>query len=200
MALQNKVIGKNHPQGIPDYKYKAWYKAHQRIEIGNTVSPKTNPGDYIIEKTGDITVYAGKSISIQPGFHAQAGSDFHAFIAFDGCSRPREEGKSLTENNNTTTESNQGFSKEKQEVPELAKQPLSNDIVIYPNPNNGSCVVKVPEEQIGGSYAIVNTNGTIIQSGVFQNKTTEKFDLPKGLYYFQWRFKGASTIKKIIVL
>ena len=110
------------------------------------------------------------------------------------------EGKSLTENNNTTTESNQGRSKGKQEAAELITQPSSNDIVIYPNPNTGSCVVKVPEEQIGGSYAIVNTNGTIIQSGVFQNKTTEKFDLPKGLYYFQWRFKGKYVVKKIIVI
>lgn len=200
VALQNKIIGENHNQGLANYKYKAWYKAYQRIEIGNKVTPKTNPGDYIIEKTGDITVYAGKTVSIQPGFHAQAGSNFHAFIAFDGCSRPREEGKSLNENNDTIAESNQERSIQEQEALELITHPLSNDIVIYPNPNNGSCVVKVPEEQIGGSYAIVNTNGTIIQSGVFQEEREKIFDLPNGIYYFQWRYAEEFTIKKIIVI
>jgi hypothetical protein len=54
------------------------------------VTPKTDPGGYIIEKTGDITVKAQNSISIKPGFHAQSGSDFHAFIGYDGCSRIRD--------------------------------------------------------------------------------------------------------------
>ncbi len=94
VCLQNKVIGKNHIQTV-GYKYRAWYKAVNQIWIGYLVSPKTDAGDYIIESSGDITVYAGQSVTIQPGFHlpvrrtgAQAGSDFHAFIYFDGCVRP----------------------------------------------------------------------------------------------------------------
>ncbi len=85
--LQNKTIGKNHRQNDPNYKYRAWYKAYTRIEIGILVSPKTDPGDYIIEKTGDITVYAGESVVLKPGFHAQNGSSFHAFIKQD-CAQP----------------------------------------------------------------------------------------------------------------
>ena len=90
VCLQNQTIGKNHFQ-LSTYKYRAWYKAYDQIRIGNLVTPKTDAGDYIIESTGDITVKAQNSISIQPGFHAQAGSDFHAFIGYDGCSRPRVE-------------------------------------------------------------------------------------------------------------
>jgi hypothetical protein len=40
------------------------------------VSPKTDPGDYIIEKTGVVDVHAKNSITLSPGFHAQAGSAF----------------------------------------------------------------------------------------------------------------------------
>ncbi len=90
VCLQNQTIGKNHIQ-LSAYKYRAWYKAYDQIWIGNLVTPKTDAGDYIIENTGDITVKAQNSISIQSGFHAQAGSDFHAFIGYDGCSRPRVE-------------------------------------------------------------------------------------------------------------
>lgn len=85
--LQNKTIGKNHRQNDPTYKYRAWYKAYTRIEIGYLVSPKTDPGDYIIEATGDITVYAGESVVLKPGFHAQNGSAFHAFIKRE-CAQP----------------------------------------------------------------------------------------------------------------
>ena len=85
--LQNKTIGDNHTQMDPTFKYRAWYKAYTRIEIGNLVSPKTDPGDYIIEKTGDITVYAGESVVLKPGFHAQNGCKFHAFIT-KVCTQP----------------------------------------------------------------------------------------------------------------
>jgi hypothetical protein len=85
--LQNKTIGKNHVQNVPSYKYRAWYKAYTRIEIGNLVTPQTDPGDYIIEATGDITVYAGESVILKPGFHAQNGSTFHAFIKRE-CAKP----------------------------------------------------------------------------------------------------------------
>jgi hypothetical protein len=90
VCLQNKVIGKNHIQ-TAGYKYRAWYKAYDQILIGYLVTPKTDAGDYIIESSGDITVHAGNSITLSPGFHAQGGSDFHAFIYYDGCSRPRVE-------------------------------------------------------------------------------------------------------------
>jgi hypothetical protein len=86
-SFQNKTIGKNHVQNNPSYKYRAWYKAYTRIEIGHLVTPKTDPGDYIIESTGDITVYAGESVVLKSGFHAQAGSAFHAFIKRE-CARP----------------------------------------------------------------------------------------------------------------
>lgn len=87
--LQNKTIGDNHTQMDPTYRYRAWYKAFTRIEIGNLVAPKTDPGDYIIEKTGEITVYAGQSVVLKPGFHAQNGCKFHAFIKQD-CKQPPE--------------------------------------------------------------------------------------------------------------
>src|SRR5690606_38134131 len=53
---------------------------------GVHVTPKTDPGDYIIESTGDITLYAGNAIYLKNGFHAQSGADFHAYIEeSDAC-------------------------------------------------------------------------------------------------------------------
>jgi hypothetical protein len=88
VCLQNKTIGKIHKVD-PACKYRATYKAYDQILIEKLVAPKTDPGDYIIEKTGVIDVHAGNSITLSPGFHSQSGSDFHAYIYYDGCTRPR---------------------------------------------------------------------------------------------------------------
>ncbi|MDX1651106.1 MAG: T9SS type A sorting domain-containing protein [Brumimicrobium sp.] len=72
----------------------------------------------------------------------------------------------------------------------------SSTLVIYPNPNNGSCVVKIPRAQLGGSYAIVNTSGVVLRNGIFHEENEKIFDLPSGIYYFQWRFQDEREIKK----
>jgi hypothetical protein len=83
--LQNKAIGLNHVQNVPSYKYRAWYKAYTRIEIGNLVTPTTDPGDYIVQPNADLNLRAGDLIHIKPGTHFKAGSTVHAKIEFDPC-------------------------------------------------------------------------------------------------------------------
>src|SRR5690606_16766198 len=97
VCLQNKVIGENHINWLPDYRYKAWYKAKKTIRVGYDVTPKTNKGNFTIKPSGDVVVYAGESIEVAPGweaFHVQQGATWHAFIEDDGCDRPRAVSKS----------------------------------------------------------------------------------------------------------
>jgi hypothetical protein len=83
--LQNKTIGENHIQNVPSYKYRAWYKAYTRIEIGNLVSPKTDPGNYVVEANANLQLRAGSSIIFKPGTHFKAGSTVHAKIEYWPC-------------------------------------------------------------------------------------------------------------------
>ena len=85
--LQNKTIGKNHIQWDPNYRYKAWYKAYDKIIFGDTVTPKTNPGPFIIEETGEVKTYACNGLIMKPGFHTQSGSTYHAFIQLPPCQK-----------------------------------------------------------------------------------------------------------------
>jgi hypothetical protein len=87
--LQNKTIGLNHTQIDPDFRYKAWYKAYDKLIIGSEVTPKTDLGPYIIQKSGVIDVSACNEMILKPGFETQLGSDFHAHISCNSCSRPR---------------------------------------------------------------------------------------------------------------
>lgn len=193
--LQNKVIGKNHIQWKP-YRYKAWYKAYSQIIFGDSVTPKTNIGPYIIEETGEITAYACNSVTLKPGFHAKAGSKFHAFIHCDGCSRPREQGMKT---NNDDSENQVGekrvISNETNISPTKNKQkPV---LKVYPNPSDNGFTIEFPEAI--GEYMISNTNGKLIEENKVLTKTTF-IQLPKGIYFIKWINKGEVQTQKIIAL
>lgn len=194
--LQNKTIGKNHIQWDPNYRYKAWYKATDRVVFGDSVTPKTDIGPYIIEETGEITAYACNSVTLKPGFHAKAGSKFHAFIHCDGCSRPREQGMKT---NNDDSENQVGekrvISNETNISPTKNKQkPV---LKVYPNPSDNGFTIEFPEAI--GEYMISNTNGKLIEENKVLTKTTF-IQLPKGIYFIKWINKGEVQTQKIIAL
>src|SRR5690554_4685235 len=193
--LQNKVIGKNHIQWKP-YRYKAWYKATDRVVFGDSVTPKTDIGPYIIEETGEITAYACNGVTLKPGFHAKAGSKFHAFVHCDGCSRPREQGMKMSNDETEETREEQHIiSIETLNVIDENKQHTT--LKVYPNPSNNGFTIEFPDAT--GEYVISNTNGKRIKENKVLTKTTF-IQLPKGVYFIKWVNKGEVQTQKIIAL
>ncbi len=176
-----KIIGKNHLNWDPNYRYKAWYKAYDKVVFGSNVTPKTDPGAYIIEPTGEITAYACNGVHITPGFHAQNGSKFHAYTHCDGCSRPR--GKSEVENpnsNNTDNEETNNILLEPRDT-HLSEQKM--ELKLFPNPNSGKCTVVFP--QASGEFVISDINGRIVtQQKVEKENKTTVVSLPQGFQIF----------------
>ncbi len=196
--LQNKTIGKNHLNWDPNYRYKAWYKAYDKVVFGSNVTPKTDPGAYIIEPTGEITAYACNGVHITPGFHAQNGSKFHAYTHCDGCSRPR--GKSEAESSETTDEQNDASNEfQYSGSDEFNDKIQRNELKIFPNPNSGKCTVMFP--QASGEFVISDMNGRVVMynSVTEENKTTI-LSLPQGLYILKWTYNKDVITKKISVL
>lgn len=194
--LQNKVIGKNHVQWDPNYTYTAWYKAKNKLTIGMNVTPKTDAGSYVIEATGDITTYAGKEIHIKPGFHAQNGSEFHAYIASDEC--PRDEGKSTLssdpEMQNISNDRAMFYENEGEEVSD------QKEIRVYPNPSNGEINLAFPNELFGDFTVFSYLGERIIQQTIPVERSVT-FNLPKGHYLLHVKTTEGKTItKQIIVL
>ena len=176
-----KTIGKNHLNWDPNYRYKAWYKAYDKVVFGSNVTPKTDPGAYIIEPTGEITAYACNGVHLTPGFHAQNGSKFHAYTHCDGCSRPR--GKSEVENpnsNNTDNEETHNILLEPRDT-HLSEQKM--ELKLFPNPNSGKCTVVFP--QASGEFVISDINGRIVtQQKVEEENKTTVVSLPQGFQIF----------------
>src|SRR5690554_2801161 len=78
--LQNKIIGKNHVQEDPNYRYKAWYKAKDKVVFSIDQTPKTDSGSFIIEETGEVIAYACNGVGMYDGFHAQHEGEYHAYV------------------------------------------------------------------------------------------------------------------------
>lgn len=180
--LQNKTIGKNHLNWDPNYRYKAWYKAYDKVVFGSNVTPKTDPGAYIIEPTGEITAYACNGVHITPGFHAQNGSKFHAYTHCDGCSRPR--GKSEVETSETTNEQNDASNEFQHSGSDEFNHKIQRDeLKLFPNPNSGKCTVVFP--QASGEFVISDINGRIVtQQKVEEENKTTVVSLPQGFQIF----------------
>ncbi|HEY9082323.1 MAG TPA: T9SS type A sorting domain-containing protein [Vicingaceae bacterium] len=195
VKLQNKVIGQNNNISS-SHVYKAWYKAEDAIHIGHSVTYKTDPGDYIIQDDGDITTHAKNEIIIKPGFHAQYGSDFHAFIYYDDCNGGN---KAVNEN----TESNHQMSNTNNSSITLTPKAMEEESLfsVYPNPTDGMFYINVINNITPQSYIeITNLVGITVYSSLLNNNTTsiDISDQPNGIYLIKLTSNDKMITKKII--
>jgi hypothetical protein len=201
VCLQNQIIGKNHTQSDPNFKYKAQHTAYHSISAGNLVSPKTDPGDYVIEKTGDIKIQAGAFIQLKPGFEVQAGGTFHAYIGEENCSRPRT---SENFSGNQQNDNQEFFTNPESEIAIFQNQEheiFKIKLAVFPNPSSGLINVSVNENGIGMQYNVFNVSGQIVESGLFIERNQRlQSTLPNGVYYVHVSNDQYSTTEKIIVL
>ena len=72
--LQNMHLG---AQARPNYTYKARRRANNMIMTGHSITPSTDPGDYVVEANADLILEAEKVIKLVPGTHFKAGSKVH---------------------------------------------------------------------------------------------------------------------------
>jgi hypothetical protein len=193
--LQNKVIGENHVID-PAYEYKAWYKARGAILIGNSVTPRTNSGDYIIQATGNITVYAGAAVDIKPGFHAKAGSTFHAFIEpYTPCEVMGES----TPNSNGNEGAYTNLAKE--QAPQSLDEVNENESVfLFPNPNQGNFTFSTTSgNPLGTLYVYTLTGQLVHQEVITSSNTVLNLNLTKGLYILTFENNEKLTSLKMII-
>ena len=191
--LQNKTIGKNHKQGV-NYHYKAWYKAVDQVVFGDTVTPKTDPGPYIIEKNGEITAYACNGVVMSDGFYAQAGSKFHAYIKCDGCSRPRNKNVDFGDEGDEDILRETFRSDSKGEEIQRAEKIL---LKVYPNPSNKGFTIAFPK--VEGEFIISVINGKVVKRGDVVESSILIL-LPKGIYFIKWINKDGIQTQKMIAL
>ncbi|PKR82063.1 hypothetical protein CW751_01625 [Brumimicrobium salinarum] len=149
---------------------------------------------FIIEQTGNITVYGGKSVLIKPGFHSKAGSTFHAFI--DGSSNCYGD-YAKSGSSDSSDDDNENTTKTHTEKPSISKV---LQIKLIPNPNSGDFTFEINQENPNGKLYIYGLDGKLYSEQVVnQTQTRLDISLRNGLYLVVYKtVKEMQTTKLII--
>ena len=139
--------------------------------------------------------HAERELILRSGFVAAAGSNFRAHI--EGCTN------SFVLWQNALSEGPVATVPQNESIRNPAPKPQGENIenlVLAPNPNNGSFVLdlKVPTT---GSIQIIDLNGRIVYEKTFKNEVKFEIDIqerPKGIYVVKVLGDKANTIRKII--
>ncbi|MEZ4937775.1 MAG: T9SS type A sorting domain-containing protein [Crocinitomicaceae bacterium] len=199
VELQNKVIGENHTVSIPNYRYKAWYKAKDTIKIGSNVTDKTNYNEFGIKESGDITTHAGKEVYIGNGFHVESGAYWHAYVYWDGCNIQRstiadnEGGRSdnLEDYHNDFHGSNEATINHSSEF---------SNMKVFPNPSKGEFTIELDQGFKDIIIEVRDLLGKLVytsnNSGRIHSVNT---NLKGGIYFVHCIVQGKVRTKKIVL-
>ncbi len=132
--------------------------------------------NYKVKNGGKSSLKAGNRIVLEPGFSAELGSDFHAFIQpFTIPVLKAMNSIKSTEIDNSTLQINQ--------VEETENLELSENISIYPNPSTGLFYF-INNNETDVQITVYNTNSSIIiHDEILTNKCLiDLSDQPSGIY------------------
>lgn len=192
VRLQNKKIGENNVITDPSHVYSAWYKGKERVEFGSHITNKTDKGDYVIQDDGNITAYAKESVIMYPGFDAQYGSNFHAYIDADG----------FCEGSQRLKAPNDGFSLDettKNEV--LESSGVGSMLGIYPNPTQGEVSIETASIQ-QGVLEVLDMQGKMVYTQNVAKQEKVLLDLStfrKGVYLIRLYNNEEEKRGKVII-
>ena len=156
-----------------------------------------------IINSGSTSYQAGSEIILQDGFHAQKGSDFHAYISSTNYScdeknlylyHDQENEESHDHSHSATLQTHQNLSL--QEVIQNRK------ITIHPNPNNGSFTIDAnfPLTDIG-NLKITNLMGaTVYETQKVASNTVQLQNPAKGTFFVVMILKDGSVLTRKMVV
>jgi hypothetical protein len=147
---------------------------------------------YTVKSNGKSYLKAGNSIVLGPGFSAELGSEFQAFI--EPFTIPVLNATSSLKSAKIENSTSQITQVEKKENTELLK-----NIKIYPNPSTGLFYfISSDETQV--QISIYNSNGSlIIHDNIVSNKwVIDLSDQPSGIYVLKVFSNNKTLTNKLI--
>ena len=183
--IQNKKYGFN---ANPNYEYKADVFSPHQIHIGQNVTQRTDFNVVEVQQNATVHCQAADFISIKPGFHAKAGSDFHAEIHYYNCN--------TTKNSTAINSNSNNIETIKQQIEQPKYNSKRKTIKVYPNPSNGKLTVELNSDN-NFNYKIIDLSGKVIQRG----KTFKQLNLylQKGVYILFVEYDETKDTQKLII-
>lgn len=185
--LQNDHIG---AEGNGFNLYRVDYKADDAIYMGNHVTQKTDFKDITFENHAVVSTMAGEAIHIKDGFHAKPGTEWHAFIDVEFCT------KSLGTDNTTVFGSGTTAYDET-----TAWAETSPKLLIVPNPTNGEIQFLIPNalDHEAFSYYLSDLRGNKVWEGTGSQGERIPLALKAGLYIVSLKTNTTWYTEKLII-
>ena len=192
LGLQNEVVGS---QARSNYIYRARRRAKYNISVGHLVTPKTDPGDYIVNENARLKLEAGESIDVLPGTTFKQGCEATLVIEYQNCIY----GKSISTNDNRPSKSRE----EKTLSADYQKQQFieKSEIRIFPNPSEGTFTIVNMQNVPIYNFAIYDLSGNLVMKK--KNINVARYEckdcLSPGIYIIHVSFgKNIKQLKIII--
>lgn len=175
--LQNQRLGWN----TDGSNYKAEYETSHGIYLGESVTLKTDIAPYEIWANGNITCTAEVEINISNGFHAKAGSEFHAKIAAVNYTSICNQG--MAPMNNDAEYSQSAIEQENNFLQETKFANQNSAFIIVPNPSNSDAGFQIIGETTAElKINIFNLAGQQVYFGQEKTNATINANLLPGIY------------------
>jgi len=145
-----------------------------------------------------VIMKAGHEIRLEPGFHAHAGSDFHAFIDYVACTSIQRLGTHNESNNNSNIET---FSKNRKSEYFLSPNPSTGIFSLQLNENAGEVFIYNPLGQVvyemdNIKWPMANGNTSAINP---QPLTIDISSRPAGIYFIKVISEGNIYTEKVVL-
>lgn len=190
--LQNKRYGWNARE---DQVYKAEIHVPREIFIGKEVTQRTNFKPVEVWSNADVSCRSEKQVIIQDGFHAKAGSKFHAYIAPHDCGNFKN--VSSFSSNSTDV-----ISEGEDVIKTVELKERQDAFSLYPNPNKEShetTLLLNDARSKQSFFKVFSLAGREVLQGQTVNGQAT-FELSKGVYIVEVETPNGWQSKKLIVL
>ena len=181
--IQNRKYGNN---ANPNYEYKADVFSPHQIHIGQNVTQRTDFKAVEVQQNANLHCKAAESIHLKSGFHAKAGSSFHAEIKPYSCSTTKSQ--SVTNTN--------GIDTENLIVTQSPTKYSNTTFNIYPNPSNGNVNIEF-NNATQFSFKVFNVAGKLIKNGIGSKRIN--LNLQKGIYIIVVEYDNIIEKEKLII-
>ena len=171
------VVTVNNVEGVPATlsvdNVVVGYGEERCYGAGQTITVAEN-GPVVANNNSTVTFIAGESIVFYPGFHAQPGSNVHAYITTNQtfCEAIKSQ---------TIVSANTNFDIN---INEETLQ-TEGSILVFPNPNNGRFTLQLQNYNNHAQVMIVNLAGKVIYQSTVNSAVDVEIDMlnaPRGIY------------------
>jgi hypothetical protein len=161
--------------------------------VREAVTQRTDFKEVTIEPNAEVQFVACKAIHIKPGFHAKAGSKFHAKIDMEHCAYCVSSGLAPVKDKTI-----RDLEQEK-ENEFIATNDDTNPVRVYPNPGIERVTLEVLDKHVTSfDYTVYDIAGKLIGYGTVEGNLTQ-LDLEKGVYIVRTKINESWYVRKLVM-